>query len=176
MVSGFSRRMIGALAVLVGAVSARTAAADIVFVASSNNQLLRYDTSAPATPTSVVALTGLQSGETLRGMDVRPADGRLYAVGTTNRVYTIDTGTGVATAAGAPFTPALTGTRFGIDFNPVPDRIRVVSDADESVRLNPVNGALAGTDSTLAYVAGDPGGANPTSWRPPIRTTSQALR
>src|SRR5262249_25582058 len=44
---------------------------------------------------------------------------------------------------------------FGVDFNPVPDRLRVVSDADQNLRLNPNNGALAGMDATLSYDTND---------------------
>ena len=34
------------------------------------------------------------------------------------------------------------GDRYGIDFNPTADRIRVVNDGDENLRLNPNTGAL----------------------------------
>ena len=57
----------------------------------------------------------------------------------------------------------LNGTSFGFDFNPVADRIRVVSDLDQNLRLNPDTGALAATDTPLAYAAGDTNaGKNPT--------------
>jgi len=53
----------------------------------------------------------------------------------------------VATAVGAaPVTPALSGTAFGIDFNPMVDRLRVVSNTDKNFRLNPGTGVVAGTD------------------------------
>ncbi len=55
---------------------------------------------------------------------------------------------------GAPFSPALTGSSFGIDFNPTVDRIRLVSDADQNLRLHPDTGAV-GTDGNLVYAAGD---------------------
>jgi hypothetical protein len=53
----------------------------------------------------------------------------------------------------APFTPAVNGTSFGFDFNPVPDRLRFVTDADQDLRLNPNDGTVAGTDGTLAFSA-----------------------
>ena len=34
------------------------------------------------------------------------------------------------------------GDRYGIDFNPTVDRVRVVNDGDENLRLNPNTGAL----------------------------------
>jgi hypothetical protein len=103
-------------------------------------------------------ITGLQVGEVLLGIDRRPANGLLYGLGSTSRVYTIDTTTGLAVAVGGtPFAPALSGTAFGFDFNPVPDRIRVVSTDTTNFRLNPNSGALAGTDTPLSYAAGDTG-------------------
>ncbi len=109
-----------------------------------------------------VALSGLQSGETLAGLDFRPADGRLYAVGSTSRIYMVDTLTAAATVVGgAAFTPGVEGTSFGFDFNPTVDRIRVHGNAGQNLRLHPVTGAVAGVDTALTYVAGDPG-ANTT--------------
>jgi hypothetical protein len=62
-----------------------------------------------------------------------------------------------------PFIPALAGASFGFDFNPTVDRIRVTSDAEQNLRLNPDTGAVAAVDTNLAYAAGDPGaGTNPS--------------
>jgi hypothetical protein len=47
------------------------------------------------------------------------------------------------------FSTPLSGTSFGFDFNPVVDRIRVVSDAEQNLRLNPDTGAVAAVDSSL---------------------------
>jgi hypothetical protein len=125
---------------------------------TTTGNLIRFDSAAPGTIDSSVAITGLEAGETLLGIDRRPANGLLYGLGSTSRIYTINTATGVATAVGAtPFAPALTGTAFGFDFNPVVDRIRVVSTDTTNFRLNPNTGALAGTDTPLAYAAGDSG-------------------
>lgn len=60
-----------------------------------------------------------------------------------------------AAPAPAPALPTLAGTAFGFDFNPTVDRIRLVSDAEQNLRLNPDNGAVAATDGPLAYAAGD---------------------
>ena len=47
-----------------------------------------------------------------------------------------------ASAVGAgPFTPALAGESFGLDFNPTADRIRLVSDA-EAAALREIAAAL----------------------------------
>jgi len=39
------------------------------------------------------------------------------------------------------------GTRFGMYFNPVADRLRIVTEADENVRVNPDTGVLVATDT-----------------------------
>jgi hypothetical protein len=74
----------------------------------------------------------------------------LFALGSTSRIYAINMSSGVATAIGAgPFVPALVGTSFGFDFNPTVDRIRVVSNLGQNLRLNPNDGTVAFTDGNL---------------------------
>ena len=132
--------------------------AEILTGLTSTGNLVTFDSGTPGTIQSSVAISGLMPGETLLGIDRRPANELLYGLGSTSRVYTINTTTGIATAVGAmPFSPALSGTAFGFDFNPVPDRIRVVSTDTSDFRLNPNNGTLAGTDTPLTYAAGDSG-------------------
>src|SRR5207249_880313 len=95
-------------------------------------------------------------------MDVRPAKHELVALGSTSRLYSIDTATGAATAIGSAGAFSLVGTGFGIDFNPVADRLRLVSDADQNLRLNANDGTLTATDALLAFAAGDVNfGVNP---------------
>lgn len=114
------------------------------------------------------AITGLASGETVVGIDFRAnaaaaGDRGLYAVTSASRMYVIDTTSGAATAIGsAAFTPAVAGAAFGFDFNPTVDRIRLHSDTEQNLRLNQLTGAVAATDTPLAYAAGDAGaGQNP---------------
>lgn len=133
-----------------------------IYGIDAGNRLVVFASGRPDLVSRNVAVTGLATGESIVGIDFRPADLRLYALGTSSRVYVLDTLTGAATPAGAAFTPALAGAEFGFDFNPVPDRIRVHSDAEQDLRLNPVTGAVAAVDGALAYAAGDPGaGSDP---------------
>jgi len=126
---------------------------------TSANRLVTFDRASRAFRTGA-AITGLQSGENIVGADLRaggtPA-GQLYALGSTGRIYTVDTTTGAATlkstlAAAAsdstnPFT-ALDGTDFGVDFNPVADRLRVVSNTGQNLRIDVETGATT-TDAPL---------------------------
>ncbi len=128
---------------------------ETIFAVNTNNQLLRFNNGTPGNVTPL-AITGLQGGEQVLGIDFRPATGQLLAITSASRVYTLDTTTGAATPSGAaPLVTPLNGTAFGFDFNPVPDRIRVVSDNEQNLRLNPNNGTIAGVDTPLAYATGD---------------------
>jgi hypothetical protein len=133
------------------------AEAELLTGLTSTGNLVTFDSSTPGTIGSSLSITGLGGGETLLGIDRRPATGLLYGLGSSSHLYTINTTTGLATAVGATFSPALSGTAFGFDFNPVPDRIRVVSTDTSNFRLNPNDGTVAGTDSPLSYAGGDSG-------------------
>jgi WD40 repeat protein len=133
-----------------------TAPPSNIYALTVGGRLLTINSALPNFVLANVAITGLQSGESLLGLDIRPANGQLYALGSTSRLYNINPQTGAATAVGSgAFTPALVGNEFGFDFNPTVDRIRVTSDAGQNLRLNPDTGAVAATDTNLAYAATD---------------------
>ncbi len=107
-----------------------------------------------------VAVTGMGSSQELVGIDFRPNTGELYALGYVRatgdaRLYTINPSTGVATTVGAFSNLTLGNGSIGFDFNPTVDRIRVVGSNGNNYRLHPVTGAIAATDGSLAYAAGD---------------------
>lgn len=129
------------------------------FVAvDAGNRLYTFDDKAPAKWTRSKALTGLAAGERVVGLDVRPAGRRLIALTNTSRLYVLQRTKATATLLGAgPFAPALSGSAFGFDFNPTVDRIRLVADSGQNLRLNPNTGTVAFTDGTLRYNDGDAG-------------------
>ncbi len=151
-----------AVAVLVAV--ATDVQAEQAYAITTQNLLLTFDTANPGQVTNVGVVGGLAPGESLVGIDFRPNGGALYGIGNLNNIYTIGTMTAGATpvTGGMPFT--LTGTAFGVDFNPVPDRIRLVSDAEQNLRLNPIagSGGLAGTDTPLAFDTDTDGGGPDT--------------
>jgi hypothetical protein len=125
-------------------------AATLYGVPTSGNFLVKFESGAPQTITSVVPISGLQAGERIAGIDFRPATGQLYGLGLvpgatdTVRIYTINTATGVATAVGPVFaTDFLASTVYGFDFNPTVDRIRIVNGNGENARAHPDTGARA---------------------------------
>jgi hypothetical protein len=120
----------------------------VAYAIDNSNNLQIFNPNNPMPVSKTVA--GLQSGESILGIDFRPANGQLYALGSSSRIYTINLGTGAATAVGAsPFSTLLSGTDFGFDFNPTVDRIRVVSNTGQNLRLNPNDGTIAAADLTL---------------------------
>lgn len=131
---------------------------------TASNKLLKFNAGRPSRILATVNITGLQAGETLLGIDYRVSKEQLYAMGSSGRLYTVDDDTGAATVVGSPFAVKLEGAQFGFDFNPAVDRIRVVSNTAQNLRLHPDTGAVVDgnatlegvqTDGKLAYAAGD---------------------
>lgn len=145
-----------------------SAQAEPITVLTANNRLLTIDSAAPNnTIKETVTVTGLPSGEFLQAIDYRPATGTLYGLGSTGTVYPINVDTGVA-GPGVPLTAdpsdttspyaGLSGRFFGADFNPVADRLRVVTESGQNLRINVETGATI-TDGNLDYGGSDPNGA-----------------
>ena len=121
----------------------------VAFAVDESNNLLAFNFMSVGTPVSK-PITGLQTGETIVGIDFRPVNGQLYALGSTSRLYVLNTSSGVATVVGtSPFTTLLSGTAFGFDFNPTVDRIRCVSNLGLNLRLHPETGGIAAVDLML---------------------------
>jgi hypothetical protein len=145
-----------ALAVASGGAAATTgvAATDApINGLTTDNRLLTFTADAPDELLGNVKIGGLRAGESLIGIDRRPLDGRLYAVGrvaTGGWLYTIDPATGQATfvaalrqaLSGQPV--VLDGTEFGFDFNPAADALRIVSDTGQNLRVLPSDRIVAG--------------------------------
>jgi len=128
---------------------------DLAFYAlTSDNKLLSFNAKDPSNILATFSISGLQTGETIIGIDFRPATGQLYGIGTSSRIYVIDHKTGVARAMGTtPFAATLSGTSFGFDFNPAVDRIRLVSATGQNLRLHPETGALVLEDGAINGVS-----------------------
>jgi hypothetical protein len=119
-----------------------------VVAALGDGHLVRFNAGDPARPKHRVALQGLQPGETLVGVDFRVARGVLYALSSRGRLLTVDVASGRLTPVGPGV--VLDGSRFGVDFNPTVDRLRVVSDRGQNLRLHPDTGALVSADPALS--------------------------
>lgn len=132
-------------------------ASAIPMIATDGTNIIRFDSATPGTVSVPVPITGLGAGETIAGIDYRPATGVLYGLavnGTAARLVTFSFGPAFSTASvstvGAPFT--ISGTAFGFDFNPVADRVRVTSDTDINLSVNPDDGVVT-TQTPINYAA-----------------------
>jgi hypothetical protein len=125
-----------------------------MWAVSDSNQLVKFTNLAPAAIT-MLPITGLASGERVMGIDFRAADGTLYAVGSTSRLYSINRTTGVASPVGLKsFTPQLEGIDFGAGMDPMTSAMRVQSDYDQNLHVDYLTGA-ATMDAMLAFAKGD---------------------
>jgi outer membrane protein assembly factor BamB len=88
------------------------------------------------------------------GVDVRPADGMLYAVATDGAVYTVDASTGQATMKSRLETMLPASAIATIDFNPAADRLRLLGSDGTSLRANVDDGKVI-VDGRLKYADGD---------------------
>jgi hypothetical protein len=132
------------LAAAVGAaslVAASSSHAAIAYALTDENSLLGFDTS---TPTALLSGVPLHTAanlaiEDLIAIDYRPANNTMYGMGKLGAIYAINPITGVATPV-STLSIGLNGSRFGFDFNPVADRLRVVSDIDQNLSVDVTTG------------------------------------
>lgn len=128
---------------------------EILQALTQDMDLISFQATKPNRILNSVAVKGLRSGDSIIGIDYRVSKKQLYAVSRAGQVYTLNTKTGVLTAVGSNPYIKLIGSKFGVNFNPAADRIRVVSDKGQNLRFNPDTGVLAGTDNTLRYSEND---------------------
>lgn len=129
--------------------------------ALSGTNLVTFDTQNPSFIRSIMPVTGVAATQTIVGMDMRPLNNMLYVLGynaTANesQLYTINPATGVATVVNStPTSIVLGAVNVGLDFNPVVDKIRIVSNDNQNYRLDPTTGTLTATDANLAFASTD---------------------
>ncbi len=120
--------------------------------------LVAFDARNPGNARYVGYIDGLAKRERLVGIDFRPRTGELVGVGSQSNVYALDlsdadaTKQSTLTVNGMPL--SLTGDSFGVDFNPTVDRLRVVSDQEQNLRIN-VDTGVTTVDKALNYGAMD---------------------
>ncbi|MEO6284665.1 MAG: DUF4394 domain-containing protein [Dyadobacter sp.] len=129
----------------------------VAYAVDGSNKLLIFNPMNAGTRVEK-AITGLPMAVTIEGIDIRPADGRLHALGSDGKLYTIDLASGAARFLtelhdiGDP-NFKISGTRFGVDFNPVADRLRIVTNTGQNLRINVSNG-LTTIDGMLNIIPG----------------------
>ena len=134
------------------------AQAETIIGLTTTNALVTFSSNAPTQSGMAMNITGLVGAdERILGIDMRPASGKVYGLGSSGNLYTLNAATGAATFVAAlmadpadlvnPYS-GLMGSSFGIDFNPTVDRLRVTSNAGQNLRMN-VDTGLVTTDTNL---------------------------
>lgn len=145
------RRLALAGAAFLGLATAEAGAATLVGL-TADGALVRIDTDSRRA-TAPVRLRGAEG--TLLGIDVRPADGKLYGVTDRGAIVTIDPMTGAVTKVSQLSETFESGGRAVVDFNPVADRLRLMGASGTNFRVNVETGAVV-RDGQLKYGAGTP--------------------
>ena len=131
--------------------SAGAASATELLALSADGTLFKVDVAS----LKVTASMNVSGASDLRGLDMRPASGQVYLLGGTDQLYTLDAASGKATA-GSKLQTALPGSgQAVVDFNPVADRLRLMSPDGTNLRVN-VDTGEAAVDGKLAYAADGP--------------------
>jgi hypothetical protein len=130
-----------------------SASALTVYGLTTRDQLVVFDSASPEMLQSSMFIQGLMANESLIGIDFRPATGALYGAGSFGNLYVINPMNAQATLMSTISVP-LNGVEFGMDFNPVPDRLRLIGDLGQNLRINVDTGAAL-IDGSI-----NPGGFN----------------
>jgi Domain of unknown function (DUF4394) len=106
------------------------------------------------TTKKVTGKADIKGATNIVGIDVRPADGMLYAVSADGGIYTVDAKTGQATMKSKLSETLKAGTTVTVDFNPAADRLRVITSDGTNLRIN-VDDGKATVDGQLKFKDGD---------------------
>lgn len=153
------RVLIPALAAVALATLRPASAEQFYAIGDGGASLLRFSSDSPGSVSSV-SFTG--AAAFLDGLDFRPSTGQLYGyLDATDSLYTVDLNTG-ALAFASTLSAGTNTFRLGVDFNPTVDRLRVVTDSQQNLRVNVDNGATT-VDGPLTYAMGDPNAGSPAT-------------
>ena len=102
----------------------------------------------------VMGSVALADGASLVGFDVRPADGKLYGVTPAGAIVIVDAKTGKWEKKSDLSEKLPAGAQITVDFNPVADRMRIITSTGMSLRVN-VDDGKATVDGSLKYAETD---------------------
>lgn len=147
------------MAVLAGLFSGNVsdAAGALTAYGVSSDRLLRIGPEHPINSNPPIAVTNLQGGELLVGIDYHAADNSLYVVTDQNRIYTVDRISGVAVQVGTrPFAEAATYVVAAFEIIPGTNEALVLTTANHNLRVSLETGEIVAAETALTYAHGDP--------------------
>lgn len=140
-----------------------------IWAVDTTGQIFSFNSDNPLAISAKSTPVGLPAGERIVAIDCRPRTGVLYGISNTGKLFWIDKGTFAVTLVGNGVAPA--APNADIDFNPVIDRIRLESGA-QNVVLNP--GTAAVTAQTNLTVNGQPGFVTALAYSDPSEAPTQS--
>jgi hypothetical protein len=129
---------------------ASTARAESVVALVGEDILATFD-SRTAKTTSLVKIDGVGP---ILGIDVRPADGQLYALANDGTIAIVDPASGKATAKSKLDKLPQADVPVAVDFNPVADKMRIIAADGSNLRADVDNGKVT-EDQSLKFAATD---------------------
>ena len=147
----------GALLASVAFLAAGAAHAATLVGLTADNMLVRMDSE---TRRAMPATRIMGADGRVIAIDQRPANGILYGVTERGQIVTLDPATGRATQVSRLNMPFEFGGRAVADFNPVPDRLRLMGMNGTNFRVNVETGEVA-RDGTLKHGEGALSGTMP---------------
>jgi hypothetical protein len=130
--------------------ASHSAQAAMLAALSGDNTLTMVDTGTMKAG-ATMKVTGINGK--IAGIDVRPADGMLYALAADGSIYTIDKA-GKATMKSKMDTVLDTKAMATVDFNPAADRLRVIGSDGTNLRVNVDDGKTI-VDGKLKFAETD---------------------
>ena len=123
----------------------------LLYGLSDRNEIVKLMSGPPVTELERIPITGVKNGDVILAIDIRPATGLIYGLSATGILYTINLnivngGSNAKMVSGTPLNPAIAGTIVGFDFDPRSDRIRLVTEKGQNMRINPTTGAVSNID------------------------------
>jgi hypothetical protein len=145
-----ARNLLLASTILSAAFAATAAQAGTLAVLTGDDTLTMVDTATQKAGKSM-KVSGINGK--IAGIDVRPADGLLYALAADGTIYTVDKA-GKATMKSKMDTVLSASTLATVDFNPAADRLRVIGADGTNLRVNVDDGKTT-VDGKLKFAETD---------------------
>ena len=146
-----SKIALGAAAIVVAVAGASASGSAATIAALQDGKSLVWIDTDKMKVAGSVTLAG---GASLVGIDVRPADGKLYGVTPDGAIVTVDAKSGKWEKKSQITEKLPAGATFSVDFNPAADRLRVLTSTGTSLRINVEDGKTI-VDGSLKYAEAD---------------------
>ena len=146
-----SKIALGAAAIVVAVAGASASGSAATIAALQDGKSLVWIDTDKMKVAGSVKLAG---GVSLVGIDVRPADGKLYGVTPDGAIVTVDAKSGKWEKKSQITEKLPAGATFSVDFNPAADRLRVLTSTGTSLRINVEDGKTI-VDGSLKYAEAD---------------------